>query len=212
MQRSVKRFTSLWFAALFFITCIPMDGYYIIPEFICGVLMLLGLMYSKRYVPEYKKTFTVCAAATAIMFLAYMLLYRYSDELGYVIYPYKVAGFGKYFIPYIAVAVIGYAIMIWVCKKGNASLKAMIDDCVGVRETSDVRRKEIDKYRKKELGRFADRLFVFQCVAFAGSIIFMVLMPWFALAWTARTILSVIAIIYAYNVFQDITEEAEKAL
>ena len=212
MQRSVKRFTSLWFAALFFITCIPMDGYYIIPEFICGALMLLGLMFAKRYVAEYKKTFTVCAAATATMLLAYTLLYRYSDELGYAIYPYKVEGFEKYFLPYIVVAVIGYAMMIWVCKKGNAALKSMVDDCVGVRDTADTRRKEIDEYRKKELGRFADRLFIFQCVAFAGSIIFMIAMPWFALSWTARTILSVIAIIYAYNVFHDITEEAEKAL
>jgi hypothetical protein len=37
-------------------------------------------------------------------------------------------------------------------------------------------------------------------------------MPWFALAWTARTVLAVAVIIYAYNVMCDIKEEAEKAV
>ena len=88
----------------------------------------------------------------------------------------------------------------------------MIDDCVGVRGTFDERRKEIDDYRKKELCKYADRLFFMQCASLGGSIVFMVLMPWFDLAWTARTVITVIAIVYAYNVFRDINDEAEKAL
>jgi hypothetical protein len=48
--------------------------------------------------------------------------------------------------------------------------------------------------------------------AAGGSLALMLAMPWFRLAWTARTIITVIAIVYAYNVYHDINEEAEKAL
>ena len=212
MQRSVKRYTSLCYASMFFLLCMPFDGYYIFPEFLCAFLMFLAFFFAKRYVADYKKVSIAGIASCAVMFLAYNLLFRYSSEMGYILYPYEAEGFWKYFAPYIICAVAGYVILIWLCREGRTALKAMIDDCVGVRGTFDERRKEIDDYRKKELCKYADRLFFMQCASIGGSIVFMVLMPWFDLAWTARTVITVIAIVYAYNVFRDINDEAEKAL
>jgi hypothetical protein len=212
MRRSVKRYTSLSFASLFFLTCISMDGYYLIPEFMCAALMLLAFFFAKRYVAGYKMTAALSAAATAVMLGAYSLIFRYSSEFGYVIYPARANGFWGYFLPYAVCAAVGYAMLICLYYRGRGALRAMIEDSVGVRGTSDARRKEIDEYRKKELCRYADRLFILQVAAAGGSLALMLAMPWFRLAWTARTIITVIAIVYAYNVYHDINEEAEKAL
>lgn len=212
MRRSVKRFGNFWFASCFFITCISIDGYYLIPEFVCVLLMFFAFYFSRKYVAEYKNTVLLCVLTGGVMLAAYALLYRFSSNMGYMIYPYQAEGFAGYFFPYSVVAVVGYVLCILLCKKGRDTMKAMIGDCVGVRGTGDIRRKEIDEYRKAELCKYADRLFVLQCVAYGGSAVLMAAMPWFDLAWTARSILAIVVIIYAYNVMSDINEEAEKAL
>ena len=81
-----------------------------------------------------------------------------------------------------------------------------------MRGTQDARRREIDEQRKKELCKYIDRLFVLECITIGAGAVLMVLMPWFDLAWTARTVLAVATVIYAYNVMCDINEEAEKAV
>ncbi|MBQ8404363.1 MAG: hypothetical protein IJX55_08085 [Clostridia bacterium] len=212
MQRSVKRFWSFTFASVFFLTCISIDGYYLIPEFISALLMFFAFFFSKRYVAEYKKVITACFAAIVAGVLAYVMLFRYSSELGYVLYAYKAEGFWGYFLPYIAIAAVFYALLIWLAVKGKAAAKNMVEDAVGVRGTQDVRRREIDEHRKAELCKYIDRLFVLECITIGGGAVFMALMPWFDLAWTARTVLAVITAIYAYNIMCDINEEAEKAV
>lgn len=212
MHRSVNRFWSFAFASLFFLACISMDGYYLIPEFMSALLMFFAFFFAKRYVSEYKKTVALCAAALVAGLITYSMIFRYSSVLGYVIYAYRVKGFWGYYLPYIAAAVVFYALLIFLAAKGRKCAKAMIDDAVGVRGTQDARRREIDEQRKAELCKYADRLFLLECVLFGGSAVLMASMPWFALAWTARTVLAVAVIIYAYNVMCDIKEEAEKAV
>ncbi len=212
MQRSVKRFWNFTFASLFFLTCISVDGYYLIPEFICALLLFFAFFFAKRYVKEYKKIVSVCAAAMGAGFLAYILLFRYSSEMGYVIYAYRVEGFWGYFLPYAAVALVFYALLLWLAAKGKAAAKTMVEDAVGVRGTQDARRREIDDERKAELCKYIDRLFVLECITVGAGALFMALMPWFDFAWMARTFLAVIAIVYAYNVMCDVKAEAEKAL
>lgn len=212
MQRSVKRFWSFTFASLFFLTCISIDGYYLIPDFACALLIFFAFFFAKRYVREYKKTVLVCFAAVFAGLLEYTLLFRYSSELGYVIYAYQVDGFYGYFLPYVAAAVVFYALLAWLAAKGRETAKTMVEDAVGVRGTQDARRREIDEQRKKELCKYIDRLFVLECITIGAGAVLMVLMPWFDLAWTARTVLAVATVIYAYNVMCDINEEAEKAV
>ncbi len=212
MRRSVRRYWSFTFAALFFLTCISIDGYYLIPEFACALLMFFAFYFSRKYVAEYKKVVAACASAIVVGLLAYILLFRYSAELGYVIYAYRVAGFWGYFLPYIVAALAFYALLVWLAVKGRAAAKSMVEDAVGVRGTQDVRRREIDEERKAELCKYIDRLFVLECITIGGSAVLMAAMPWFDFSWMIRTALAVITIIYAFNVMCDIKEEAEKAL
>ncbi len=212
MRRSVRRFWSFTFAALFFLACISIDGYYLIPEFACALLLLFAFYFSKGYVAEYKKVMAVCASAMAVGLFAYTMLFRYSAELGYVIYAYRVKGFWGYFLPYIFAALAFYALLLWLAVKGRVAAKNMVADAVGVRGTQDARRREIDEERKAELCKYIDRLFVLECITVGGSAVLMAAMPWFAFSWMARTVLAVITIIYAFNVMCDINEEAEKAL
>ncbi len=212
MQRSVKRFWSFTFASVFFLTCISIDGYYLIPEFICALLMFFAFFFAKRYVAEYKKVMALCFAAIGAGVLAYAMLFRYSSEMGYVLYAYKADGFFGYFLPYAAAAALFYALLVCLAAKGRVAAKNMVEDAVGVRGTQDARRREIDEQRKAELCKYIDRLFVLECITIGGSAVFMAIMPWFDLAWTARTLLAVITVIYAYNVMCDINEEAEKAV
>ncbi len=212
MRRSVRRFWNFTFASLFFLTCIAVDGYYLVPEFTSAVLLFFAFYFARRYVDDYKKVISVCAAAVGIGFIAYTLLFRYSSDLGYVIYAYKVDGFWGYFLPYAITYAAFYTLLLWLAVKGKAAAKKMVEDSVGVRGTQDARRREIDEERKAELCKYIDRLFVLECITIGGSAVLMAAMPWFDLAWAARTVLAVITVIYAYNVMCDVNEEAEKAL
>ena len=97
-------------------------------------------------------------------------------------------------------------------KRAFASLTTMIESCIGLRGTTDARRMDIDNYRKKELCTKAKRLFVLVSCAVFASLIFMLLAPFFALAWAVRLSVVVVAVIYAYNLKSDIYEEAEKII
>ena len=212
MYRSVNRFWSFTFASLFFLTCISMDGYFLVPEFVCALMLVFSFFFAKRYVSDYKKTMLLGVAALCAGVITYSLLFRYSSVLGYVIYPSRVENFLEYYLPYVLAAAVFYALLICLAVKGRKTAKAMIEDAVGVRGTQDARRREIDEQRKAELCKYTDRLFVLECVVFGGSALLMASMPWFSLAWAARTVIAVAVIIYAYNVMCDIKEEAEKAV
>lgn len=212
MKRSIKRFASLLFASLFMFLCLPMDGYYMMPEFLVAVFMLFAFYFARRYTAEYKKTMALCAIAAAVSFAAYLLLYRYSAEMGYVFLPYKAKGFWGYFAPYAAFAAVYYALYFFVFKRASAALKTMVESCMGLRGTLDARRKETDDYRKKELCKKVQRLFILTAATVAASAVFMLASPWFDLSWTARSVFAVVTIVYAYNVKSDISEEAERIL
>ncbi|MBQ9745652.1 MAG: hypothetical protein IJW21_02385, partial [Clostridia bacterium] len=151
MKRSIKRFTALLFASLFMFICIPIDGYYMMPEFLAAVFMLFAFYFAKRYTSDYKKTLALCALAAAVSFAAYLLLYRYSSEMGYIFLPYKAKGFWGYFTPYAAFAAVYYVLFFFMFGRARTALRTMVESCMGLRGTQDARRRETDEYRKKEL-------------------------------------------------------------
>jgi len=212
MKRSIKRFGLLLFITLFLFICVPLDEYYLMPEFMVPVLMLFAFYFAKKYVPDYKNTSVLCAFAFALSLAAYFMLFRYSSVMGYIYLPYEAEGFRGYFIPYAVLALSYYALFFMIYKRAFAVLVNMVENCMGLRDTNDMRRREADDYRKKELCAKVKRLSVTVAASVVISGIFMILSPWFALSWTVRLIAAVIAVVYAYNVKSDINEEAEKIL
>ena len=84
IKRSIKRFTSLLFATLFLFICVPIDEYYLMPEFLMPLLLLLAFWYAKRYTKDFKNTAVLCVFAAAASLAAYCLLFRYSSVMGYI--------------------------------------------------------------------------------------------------------------------------------
>ena len=117
-----------------------------------------------------------------------------------------------YFAPYAVLAAVYYTLFFLIYKRAFSALSDMVENCMGLRDTLDVRRREADDYRKKELCAKVGRLGVMAAVSIAASALFMLLAPWFALAWAVRLVITVVAVVYAYNVKADIYEEAEKIL
>jgi hypothetical protein len=212
IKRSIKRFVSLLFASLFLFICVPIDEYYIVPDLLAPVLMLLGFYFAKKYTAEYKNTALICAAGAAASLAAYIFLFRYAGAMGYIYFPYKAEGFWSYFAPCAVFSLVCHALFLFVYKRAFATLDNMIEGCMGLRDTNDVRRREADDYRKQELCKKSKGLSAVVYVSVCVSGAMMVLSPWFALSWTVRLIAAVIAVVCAYNVKSDIIDEAEKIL
>lgn len=212
MKRSVKGFWRIWFAAFFFLICISIDYHYIVPEFAFGVCAFFAFQRAKDYDYEPKKTSILCFCSTGTMAAAYALLWRYSAHIGSDLFPYENGDFLKYYLPYVIFALVGYLLIILVCKRANSVMKKMTEDCIGLRESTDARRREIDEERRRHICVRTDRLFKVECVYIAASAVLMALVPWFSLAWATRTVFDVIVIIFIYSIMSDVSAEAEKAL
>ncbi|MGN1094863.1 MAG: hypothetical protein ACI4QR_00585, partial [Eubacteriales bacterium] len=74
MKRSVKRFHSLLFLAMFFLICIPFDSYYVVPEFLFGIVMFFAFRFSGIYTENKKRIFVLCLSFTGVMVFAYGFL------------------------------------------------------------------------------------------------------------------------------------------
>jgi hypothetical protein len=212
IKRSVKRFTALLFASLFLFICVPIDEYYLVPDFLAPVLLLFGFWFAKKYTENYKNTALLCAVAGAVSLVAYIMLFRYAAEMGYVYFPYKAAGFWGYFAPVAVSSAAAHVLIIIAYKRAFSTLSSVIASSFGLRGTQDARRREADEYRKAELCAAAKRLSfaVYASVGISGAM--MLLAPWFALSWAVRLAAAVVAVVWAYNVKSDICEEAEKIL
>jgi hypothetical protein len=212
IKRSVKRFTALLFASLFLFICVPIDEYYLVPDFLAPVLLLFGFWFAKKYTENYKNTALLCAVAGAVSLVAYIMLFRYAAEMGYVYFPYKAAGFWGYFAPVAVSSAAAHVLIIIAYKRAFSTLSSVIASSFGLRGTQDARRREADEYRKAELCAAAKRLSfaVYASVGVSGAM--MLLAPWFALSWAVRLAAAVVAVVWAYNVKSDICEEAEKIL
>jgi hypothetical protein len=212
IKRSITRFMGLLFASLFLFICVPIDEYYLMPEFLVPVLLLFGFYFAKKHVKEYNKTVAYCVAAFALSLVAYVLLFRYSTDMGYVYFPYKAEGFWGYFAPYAAFAAIYHILFFAVYKRAFAVLTSALESSVGIRDTKDARRREADNYRKSELCKKVNGLGAVVYISVAVSGAMMLLSPWFALSWAVRLACAVVAVVCAYNVKSDVCEEAEKIL
>lgn len=212
MKRGITRFTSLLFISLLFFICVPIDEYYLMPEFLAPVLMLFAFGFAKKYVADMKGTSIICVAAAAVSLAAYCVLFRYASVMGYIYLPYEAEGFWGYFAPYAVLALVYYALFFMMYKHAFKALTAMVEGCVGMRGTKDARRKDMDDYRKKELCTKVKRLYTVVALSTVAGGALMLLSPWFALSWAVRLIVAVIAVVCAYNVKADIYEEAEKIL
>ena len=212
IRRSIKRFTALVFASIFFFICIPIDEFYITPDFFVPALLLLAFYFAKKYTADYKKTVGLCAVASVVTLAAYCLLFRYASVMGYIYFPYKAEGFWGFFAPYAVFSVASHVLMLFVYKRAFKALGTIVESCMGLRDTKDARRREADDYRKKELCAKVKGLSaaVYALVLVSG--VMMLASPWFALSWAVRLAAAVIAAVWAYNIKSDIYDEAEKIL
>ena len=212
IKRSVRRFTALFFASLFLFVCVPIDEYYLMPDFLAPMLLLFGFYFAKKYAEDYKNTELLCTVAAVVSLAAYIFSFRYAAEMGYVYFPYKAAGFTGYFVPFAVLSALAHVLVFAVYKRAFATLKSIVESSVGVRGTQDTRRREADNYRKEELCKKVKGLSVMVYVSVAVSGAMMILSPWFALSWSVRLVVAIAAIIWAYNVKSDICDEADKIL
>ena len=212
MKRSVKGFWRIWFAAFFCLFCISIDYCYIIPEFAFGLFAFFAFRKGGKYVEERNKTCALCLAFTGVMIAEYVFLIRYCVDMGYELFPYESEDFIKYYLPYVLPAFAGYVLLVLICKRATAAMKRMTADAVGLRESADARRRELDEDRRAYICKKIDRLFALECASAAVGAVFMAVMPWFGLAWAVRSVFNVIVVICIYSIMCDVSAEAEKVL
>ena len=95
---------------LIFLLQINFDGFYIMPEFLCPVILIILLLRIKKYANVTPSVYTA-GAAGAILLLKYIMELIYSGKFGSYAYPYDVEGFLLPYLSYVVPAAVGYALL-----------------------------------------------------------------------------------------------------
>lgn len=212
IKRSVKNFWRIFFASLFFLFSISIDFHYIIPTFALGICAFFAFGSASKYTEELKRSKLLSLAFSAVMLLQYVFLWLYCAGLGGVLFPYEHPSFIKLYIPFALLTVCGGVLLFLLFGDVKKTMVRLLDDSVGYRQYTDLRRQEIDDERRTELSRKASKLCVI-CRVFAIAHASLTLsIPWFSLAWAVQSVLCFVVIMFAYSAMCDVFAEAEKVL
>ncbi len=212
IKRSVKSFWRIFFASLFFLFSISIDFHYIVPTFAFGVCAFFAFGAASKYTEEPKKAKWLSLAFCAVMLLQYVFLWLYCARLGAVLFPYEHTDFIKLYVPFALLTVCGGVLLFIVFGHAKKTMVRLLDDSVGYRQYTDLRRQEIDDERRTALSRKTAKLCVI-CRVFAIAHAALTLsIPWFSLAWAVQSVLCFVVIMFAYSAMCDVFAEAEKVL
>ncbi|MBO5022827.1 MAG: hypothetical protein J6D11_00710 [Clostridia bacterium] len=212
IKRSAKNFWRVFFASLFFLLSISIDFHYIMPTFAFGICAYFAFSCAARYVENIKKAKYTSLAFAAVMLLQYIFMWNYCAHLGSMLFPYEHPSFIKLYVPFALLSVGGCVLLIKIFAYSEKTMVHLLEDCVGYREYTDLRRQEIDDERREFLARKTSKLCK-MCRVFAVLLTLCTLsVPWFSLAWAVQSILCFIVIMFAYSAMCDVFAEAEKVL
>ncbi len=128
--RKIKNFSALCVAALFFLFSFRMDSYYLVPEFVYGILLLIAVRAAGSFAPNRGRArlWSICYIVSSLC--AYVGLFLYADAFGASDFAYMEDKFLPRYLGYLipfAVSMIFFVLIAF--EKGKVYDK-MAEKCV----------------------------------------------------------------------------------
>lgn len=213
------RFSSKTCGALLLLFGIPFStymqsrsAYYILPEFLFGIIILWALFDLRAHISEKKATY-LCLAYTVTAAIFYGASMLYASRLGGLFQPYLRDGFAAFFVPCAALKLLSCTLFALVCGEKYKAFRDFTSCSVGLRgmAKTDTRR-DYDSAIKRSLQKKGRQLFALELIFAAVSAAAYIASPWFELAWTAQFSLCIALLIVNYIVTHMLAVETEMAI
>lgn len=218
-RRRVRRFTLTAFLSAIPLLTFTINSYWVVPEFLFGVLIAVSTWISGEYGKSKKlRIFSIAYSAVAV--LQYVSLFIYSDLADGDTYDsYAVAVTKPFFVPaFVTVLAVSFAACILMALTAHSLSERMgftIDDSVGLQgEYTDERRMDLDNAKKKQLKK---KVLVHEIMTYVYCALEMLVtatMPLYDLQslWIVKFVFAIAMLIQWFVITRQISEEAENAL
>ncbi|MBR0235673.1 MAG: hypothetical protein IJQ37_04375 [Clostridia bacterium] len=212
LSRRVGRFAGISIAAMIMLLTIRIEGNFIVPEFLFGIIMLIALAFSGEYgkgrgIRVLLVAFSVSGAAQ------YVFTFIYTSEFSDVFAPYESSGFMHLYLPMAVCAVISYVLLAGSFIASGRVIDKMIDASVGLRGVyNDGRRSDIDSDRRRTLKGRVRAFVICACVYSAFAAGGVCAMPYLEWAWIIKLLLCALLVSFYVYISRTVSTEAQNAI
>ena len=214
-----SRFSSKTCGAILLLFGVPFStymqsrsAYYILPEFLFGVIILWALFDFRSYINE-KRAVRLCVAYTVAAAAFYGASMLYASQVGGLYQPQTREGFAAYFIPCAALRLISCVLFALVCHEKYRAFRDFTGASVGLRGKAKTdTRKDYDSAIKRNLQKHGKGLFVLEAMFALVSAAAYIASPWLELAWVAQFVLCIVLLTVNYIVTHMLAAETEMAI
>lgn len=214
-----SRFSSKTCGAILLLFGVPFSSYmqsrsayYILPEFLFGIIILWALFDFRAYINE-KKAVRLCVAYTVAAAAFYGASMLYASQVGGLYQPQTREGFAAYFIPCAALRLISCVLFVLVCHEKYKAFRDFTGASVGLRGKAKTdTRKDYDSAIKRNLQKHGKGLFVLEAIFALVSAAAYIASPWLELAWVAQFVLCIALLTVNYIVTHMLAAETEMAI
>ncbi len=235
VKRKTLSFCLYATASLAFLTCIrlsignitnsdgvllfTLEAAYLIPEFVFGLLMILGFRRVRDYYPNWKLGVKKSLLFSAVSFAAYVMLLAISLQYGRMFRPYEEKGYFVFFAIYLVIFIASMVLFLGVCREKAKVYTRLVEEIGRVLCPDD--NDYAAKRREQMAAEFRARIrgLVTVSVIYAvASVIFMALLPWAeeyalcGLSWLFRTAFCVFLIVKSLLLTDKLQNEIEKVI
>ena len=211
LSRRASRFVNICAAAMFMLIQFRLEGYFITPAFLFGVLVLISLFFAGEFgrVRGMRALLVLFSAAGAAQYVFGII---YSARFAGVFMPYESEGFAASFIPLAASAAAAHVLLAILFVKIGRVLTSFAEASVGLRGGGDDRRRDIDAERRNVICRRIRAFEICGCIYSAASLAAVCMMPFFEWVWIIASALGVGVFVFYFVISRTVKAEAENSL
>lgn len=235
VKRRTLSFCLFSTASLAFLTCIrlgignitnadgvllfALEAFYAVPEFMFGVMMILGFRRIKAYYPAYTDGVTRSAVFSIVSFAAYAVMFIISVSYGRTVFPYREGRYCVLFGIYLAIFIVSMILFVRVCREKEKAYGALVGEIAKTLAPDD------NEYAKKRRAHTEDELkprirgLTKASICYAVfSVICMAAVPFaedyalFGLSWLFRSAFCVFVIVKSVLLTDKLEHEIEKVI
>lgn len=216
-KRSRDVFFTCVVAASATLVCIETDSFYIVPDFLFGLLMILACSKQKKLFDDYRAFIKKCIAFSATGFAVYVLHAVYAGVLAGYSYPTERKEFLIIFIPCAALSVTQYALFAFIVKDMRKALDRLIVNELSFSAssaTANGARYGFEMMRKTKSGLMlkTKRLYVKYLIFTLTALISRLTFPFLDMIWALSFVAGIWVLISAYSVCENVASEIKVKL
>ena len=192
-------------------------GFFPVPEFLFGAVMIFAGVAAKNFAPRKKELTKSAVGFIVSSLLSYVVMIFISRYYGNILFPYKEGGYLALFALYLILVAVSMFAFVKISREKKDIYRRLASEitdiaCPCIHEFSDRRRKEMMEAFELKI----KRLHILETVYAVFSVVAVICLPFagdydiFGLAWFFRMIFGIALIVYSLFLTDALQKEIEK--